>query len=116
MASSRQKNYSNFLLIIIIVSLALFVLLCPRKQPQKKSSSYIQPLENFGYYSNEYQEIPFYLPPEVADVSPTIVNGDEYTKAMNIQSMNMDYDTRGDMNDLININQLPGQGSMFVYP
>jgi predicted Abi (CAAX) family protease len=105
-----MANHTNFLLILIIVSLAMFILLCPRK------TDTTTPTEDFAYHSNMPQQQPQYLPPEVELVPNLNRTGQEFTKAATIQQMNMDYDTRGDINDLVNLNQLPHEGTMFVYP
>ena len=108
-----NANYTNFLLVLIIVSISMFILLCPRKQIVIPTTT---TKEGFAYQSNIYQQIPQYLPPEVELIPESNRTGQEYAKAAYIQSMNMDYDTRGDVNDMINLNQLPGEGSMFIYP
>lgn len=105
-----KQNYTNFLLVLIIVVIAMFILLCPRKLNITTSP------ESFAYQSNKFQHTPSYLPPEVELLPQSNRTGEEYAKATYIQSMNMDYDTRGDINDMINLNQLPGEGSMFIYP
>jgi predicted PurR-regulated permease PerM len=100
-------DHTNFLLILIIVVVAMFILLCPRKNINQQK-------ELFNYQSNIWQQNPQYLTPAV-ELVPNI-NGQELSKANIIQRMNMEYDTRGDINDLINLNQIPHNGSMFVYP
>jgi hypothetical protein len=100
-----MTDHSNFLLILIITSLAMFILLCPRKTDKKT--------EKFIYENNNNQESQYLLP----DIEfETNRNNMEYSKANYIKQMNMQYDTRGDINDLINLNQLPHEGTMFVYP
>lgn len=105
-------NYTNFLLVLIIISISMFILLCPKKQNMNNTLQN----ENFSYQSNMYQQTPQYIIPEVDLLPEANRTGEEYQKATYIQSMNMDYNTRGDINDMINLNQLPGEGSMFVYP
>lgn len=107
----HKQNYTNFLLVLVIVSLAMFILLCPRK-----TFSITPATEAFSYQSNKFQQTPQYLPPEVELLPQSNRTGEEMAKAAYIQSMNMAYDTRGDINDMINLNQLPGEGSMFIYP
>jgi hypothetical protein len=95
----NMKDHTNFLLILIIVVIAMFILLCPRKELNYEKR------EQFN--EKIYQEIPEFNP---------IFTDQEFNKAASIQRMNMEYDTRGDINDLINLNQIPNEGSMFVYP
>lgn len=106
-----KQNYTNFLLVLVIVALSMFILLCPRKSIPTTSTT-----ESFAYQSNKFQQTPTYLPPDVELIQNANRTGKEYTKAAYIQSLNMEYDTRGDINDMINLNQLPGEGSMFIYP
>jgi hypothetical protein len=102
----NMTDYSNFLLILIIVSISMFILLCPRKQVSQRNEKFNYPTTEFISYNYNTQYLSNDIVPE----------GQEYNKSLNIQKMNMDYNTRGDINDLINLNQIPNEGSMFVYP
>jgi hypothetical protein len=115
-----NQKYANFLLVLIIVIIAMFILLCPRKQLSAQNNFY-QPYHNQPYHNQQQQQSqlqpqPQYLLSE--EEYPELVEngGQEHNKAVYIQELNMNYDTRGDKNDLININQLPSEGSMFIYP
>lgn len=129
-----KEQHTNFLLVIIIVGLAMFILLCPRKttggfQPNNNTymnnnnqqlSEYLAGnnlLTNLDTNQYNYFEMPVDITEhEYSIINPELINSRETVKFNTIQQQNMDYDTRGDINDLININQLPSSGSMFVYP
>lgn len=105
------KKHTNFLLVIIIVSLSLFILLCPRKINGPSTTTTGTTKENFSYTNQDYvpqQLDEYYLHKEdLEQILKTHMKcSDEYNKNQKIIEMNMEYDTRGDNNDLINLNLL----------
>lgn len=103
-----KNNNTNFLLVIIIVALALFILLCPRKTYGPKQTTAM--IDTFEYNSDvpNPQNKEYYLEPEELEhlLVTNMKGSDEYHKNEDIMRMNAEYDTRGDNNDLINMNLL----------
>lgn len=111
--NNSVKNHTNFLLVLIIVAIALFILLCPRKTIVKQNFNNIltQPEEE----NNMLQQ--YFELNENKLHENNLISTNENEKINFIQNLNLEYDTRGDMNDLINLNQMPNAGkTMFVYP
>lgn len=104
MTNPRSK-YTNYIIFIIIIAIALFVLLCPRKQ----GMTTIRTIN----YPTTFQQSPTNINyPEYELQSLNSVQEDAKTAYM--AQMNLDYDTRGEMNDFINISLLPQNYSTFI--
>lgn len=107
MLRNPRKKYTNFIIFIIIVALALFVLLCPRKQGMTNP--------RIINYPATFQQSPVVINyPEYELQSLNSVQEDAKTAYMT--QLNAEYDTRGDTNDFINVNQMPQSNQLFVYP
>lgn len=111
--NNSVKNHTNFLLVLIIVAIALFILLCPRKTIVKQNfNNILTQQEEENNMLQQYFELN-----ENKLHQNNLISTNETEKIDFIQNLNLEYDTRGDMNDLINHNQMPNAGTtMFVYP
>ena len=106
MVKNPRNKYTNFIIFIIIVVLALFVLLCPRKNGMTINPKIIN-------YPATFQQSPVVINyPEYEMNNLNSVQEDAKTAFMN--QLNAEYDTRGNFNDFINFNQLPQNYNTFI--
>lgn len=105
-----NENNRNFLLIIIIIMLALFLLLVPKKNNYvnlKKDKLIFDNNMNFkedNLFNNQYG----------GNYDESYTN-EENRKYKYLMKLNEEYDSRGDFNDFITLNNLP-KGNILMIP